>query len=123
MGAPKRTSAAGDRTLDYDGLVTRVADDTETARLVLEQLQTDLQNYISRCRSAVDAHDVETVQRVGHVILNSALMVGAEQLAALAWELETQAREDAMSSPRLCRTADACIAAMENLDGEVRALL
>lgn len=123
MGAPNRTTAAGARTLDYDGLLTRVADDAETARLVLEQFQTDLESYISRCRNAVDSGDLATVQRVGHVILNSALMVGAEQLAALAWELETRAREDTESSPRLCRTAGACIAAMEDLDSEVRALL
>ena len=73
---------------DRDGFLDRLMGDAEMAQMVIEVFLDDIPKQIESLKAAIDATDVETVERISHTIKGASANVGGEALRELAGEIE-----------------------------------
>jgi CheY-like chemotaxis protein len=118
------TAGGGElRILDYAGLLQRVGHDTGAAREVLELLQQDLAEHVAQCREALEARNVQAIERISHVVLNSTLIVGAERLADLARRLEAMAQSRSGRLETISARVEELAQAIGEVDQEITRIL
>ena len=83
---------------DYQGLLERVGDDKELAKLVLDAFIDDIPKQIKILKENFINQDLETAVRQAHTIKGAAANVGAEQLRAIAAQMEESGNDIAKMS-------------------------
>jgi HPt (histidine-containing phosphotransfer) domain-containing protein len=85
---------------DRAGLVSRLMNDDELARVVVSVFLADIPQQISVLGECLDAGNATAVERQAHTIKGACANVGAEALRALAYELEQVAKTGDLSAVR-----------------------
>jgi len=73
---------------DRAGMMTRMMDDEELARTVIEAFLDDVPKQIEALRSYLEAGDAISAERQAHTIKGASANLGGEALRALAFEME-----------------------------------
>jgi HPt (histidine-containing phosphotransfer) domain-containing protein len=77
---------------DTAGLLVRVMDDEDLARVGVEAFLDDIPRQMHALRESLDAGDVAVTERQAHTIKGASANVGAERLRAVASEMEQAAK-------------------------------
>jgi HPt (histidine-containing phosphotransfer) domain-containing protein len=77
---------------DRAGVVTRLMDDEDLARTVVEGFLEDIPRQIEALRGYLDAGDADGSVRQAHTIKGASANVGGEALRAVALEMEKAAQ-------------------------------
>ena len=83
---------SGIRVFDKAGLMDRLMDDEELARMVIAAFLEDLPLQMAGLRDCLEAGDVQGVWRRVHTVRGAAMDAGAEALCAVAGEMEKAAK-------------------------------
>ena len=73
---------------DREGMLERLMNDEEMARVVIEIFLDDMPCQIDSLRRYLDASDASGAARKAHLVRGAAATVGGEALCALACEME-----------------------------------
>jgi CheY-like chemotaxis protein/HPt (histidine-containing phosphotransfer) domain-containing protein len=79
---------------DKVGLMTRLMDDKELAKMVIEGFLKDIPLQISALKGYLDAGDTEAVTKQAHTIKGASANVGGERLRNAAYQIEQTARNN-----------------------------
>ena len=90
--APAAADAAETPVFDRAGLLTRLMDDEDLARAVVDGFLEDIPRQIEALRTYLDAGDIEGSVRQAHTIKGASANVGGESLRAAAFEMEKAAK-------------------------------
>ncbi len=85
---------------DRDAFLSRVGDDEDLAREVLEVFVNDVPQQIRRLYEALESGEASVAQRVAHTIKGASANVSAEALRALATEMESAAQAGDLDAVR-----------------------
>jgi len=85
---------------DRAGMLARLMDDGDLARLVTEGFLADLPRQIEALRGYLEAQDAPSVERQAHTIKGASANVGGERLCAVAFELEIAAKAGDLTTAR-----------------------
>jgi CheY-like chemotaxis protein len=77
---------------DTAGLLVRVMDDEDLARVGVEAFLDDIPRQMHALQESLDAGDVAVTERQAHTIKGASANVGAERLRAVASEMEQAAK-------------------------------
>ena len=85
---PVAVGEADGQVFDKAGMMARLMDDQNLARMVIECFLEDIPRQIEALRSYLEAGDARCAERQAHTIKGAAANVGAEALRAAAFEME-----------------------------------
>jgi hypothetical protein len=106
---PKQNDALAPVVFDRAGMLERLMDDADLARVVTESFLDDAPRQIEALRRYLDAWDAPGAERQAHSIKGASSNVGGEALRALAFEMEKAGKAGDLDSVR---------ARMEDLEHE-----
>jgi PAS domain S-box-containing protein len=106
---PKQNDALAPVVFDRAGMLERLMDDADLARVVTESFLDDAPRQIEALRRYLDAWDAPGAERQAHSIKGASSNVGGEALRALAFEMEKAGKAGDLDSVR---------ARMEDLERE-----
>ena len=92
VAAPPATDDPETPVFDRAGMLTRLMDDEDLARTVVESFLEDIPRQIESLRSYLAAGDAEGALRQAHTIKGASANVGGESLRAAALEMEKAAK-------------------------------
>jgi HPt (histidine-containing phosphotransfer) domain-containing protein len=98
-GAPVGTPAATSRApaIDFSVLQGMVGDDAAAVREILQSFVDSRERYLSTVGDAVESRDAAAIRRATHGLKGAAASVGAEEVTAIAAELERVAPQQTWS--------------------------
>ncbi|EIC20117.1 response regulator [Thiorhodovibrio frisius] len=79
-----------ERVLDWDGLLGRLGDEIDDARMVLELFVEDQPPKLAALSDALECDEPQETARLAHAMYGAAANVGAERLAAVLGKIEQQ---------------------------------
>ncbi len=79
---------------DKESLMTRLSDDTDLTKMIIEGFLKDIPLQITVLKGYLDAGDATGVQRQAHTIKGASANVGGESLRNLAFEIEKSAMNE-----------------------------
>lgn len=79
---------------DKQNMLRRLLDDEGLVQEVIYEFVSDIPVQIAILKDALSANDVELAHRQAHTIKGAAANASAEQLRAIAWEVEQSARAE-----------------------------
>jgi len=88
VSAPEPEAPVFDRA----GMMTRMMDDEELARTVIEAFLDDVPKQIEALRSYLEAGEAASAERQAHTIKGASANLGGEALRAVAFEMEKAAK-------------------------------
>jgi HPt (histidine-containing phosphotransfer) domain-containing protein len=87
---------------DREGMLGRVMNDTDLARLVVQSFVEDAPHQIEELRRFLEASDARAAERQAHTLKGAAAVVGGEALRAVAFEMEKNAKSGDLESATAC---------------------
>ncbi len=114
----EQASEISAEVFDVADLMTRIADDLELGRELVQAFLDEIPDQIEQLRQAIEKSNVETVRRAAHSIKGAAANVSGKSLQAIAWEMEQlgkagRAKEIASLMPELEQRFDTLLQAMK----------
>ena len=89
---------------DRVAFMSRVMDDKDLARVVLNGFLGEIPDEITQLKNHVAAGDARRVEQQAHKIKGACAVVGGEALRALAWTMEQAGKAGDMATARACVT-------------------
>ncbi|HEY5960902.1 MAG TPA: Hpt domain-containing protein [Polyangiaceae bacterium] len=86
--------------LDYDGLLARLTGDLGLVRRLLEAFTEDLPRRLLALENAIGADDAAVSLLVAHSLQGAAATVGADEMRAIAIDIEAAAQQRDLSMAR-----------------------
>jgi CheY-like chemotaxis protein len=97
---PQQNDAQAPVVFDRAGMLERLMDDADLARVVTETFLDDAPRQIEALRGYVDAWDAAGAERQAHSLKGASSNVGGEALRALAFEMEKAGKAGDLDSVR-----------------------
>jgi len=97
---PKNGDALAPVVFDRAGMLERLMDDGDLARVVTESFLDDVPRQIEALRRYLDAWDAPGAERQAHSLKGASSNVGGEALRALAFEMEKAGNAGDLDSVR-----------------------
>ena len=88
----EKDEAQSSLIFDREGMLTRLMDDEDLAKMVIKGFLEDIPRQILALKGYIEAGDIPNAERQAHTIKGASANVGGERLRAVAFEMEKAAK-------------------------------